>query len=125
MKLTSTLLAIVTLLSGCSLRPFVYTSDRFAIVSLGGSLATKSDVESATLTKGDLSMIYTVTKKDETAVPKAFIAAELATNLADIQAGVTKAGTTADVAKSKISAGKAVKITRSNNALEAAKIAPQ
>lgn len=111
-------------LCACTVHPFTYRDASRDIASLGGSIMTKSKTESATLTKPDgTTMSYTSNGKNEVSVPNNMIAAGLATDLAGIQAGVTNTSTAADVSKAKISAGSAVKINASDNALKAAEIA--
>lgn len=81
-KILCLCLALACLGSSCTIHPFVVTSaNGTQTASLGGSLATKSTKESASITMRDGTVIkYNATDHDETVVPKAYIGA-----------GVTKA----------------------------------
>lgn len=123
-------LALLTLVS-CTVKPFTVTTRATVDApektyrSLGGSILTKAKTEMASMTLPDgTSMSYYVTGKSEVSVPNAYIAGQVTESLADIAAGVSNASTAADVSKAQISADQAVKITESNNALEAAKLVP-
>lgn len=74
--------ALAFLCTSCTIHPFVVTSaNGTQTASLGGSLATKSTKESASITMRDGTVIkYSASDRDETVVPKAYIGA-----------GVTKA----------------------------------
>lgn len=118
------LLLSLLCLTSCTLHPLIYTNPQGAnIVSLGGSVMTKSKTESASLTLADgTTMSYSTTGKNETTVPTAIIAGSVATSLADTQAVTDQADTAAAVRTTKIKSAEAIKINASNNALEAAKI---
>lgn len=121
--ITLILASLSLLLCACTVHPFTYRDATREVASLGGSIMTKSKSESAYLEKPDgTKMSYTVSGKNETSVPNTLIGAELATGLSEIQAGVTNTTTAAGVSTAKISAGKAVKINASDNALKAAQI---
>jgi hypothetical protein len=131
MKSLFTVLVGVFALVSCTVKPFVVTTAATAekpetvVRSLGGSILTKAGTETASMTLPDgTQMSYSVAKKSEVSVPNAYIAGQVTESLADIAAGVSNAATAADVSKASISADTAVKITESNNALEAAKLVP-
>lgn len=110
--------------TSCTLHPVIYKGrDGAHVVSLGGSVMTKSKTETASLSLPDgTTMSYSTTGKNETSVPNALIAGSVATSLADTQAVTDQAASAAAVKTTKIKSAEAIKINASNNALEAAKI---
>lgn len=120
---------IVCLFSGCTVKPFIVSTAPTATApaktynSLGGSIFTKAKAETASMTLPDgTQMSYSVTNKSEVAVPNAVIAGSVAEAISSDLLSSDTAATAAEVTKSQISATEAIEITKSNNALEAAKI---
>jgi hypothetical protein len=83
---------LAILLASCTLNPTIvtYRGGR-EIVSLGGSVGTKADYETASITRpnGD---VLTVTRrgKDEVAIPRAYMQAKLGEALGRVAGSVTK-----------------------------------
>jgi hypothetical protein len=123
------------LLSACSTKPFVLRMEGtpatetkpakrpVMVASLGWSIGTKSKEESGSLELPDgTKMSYSVSGKNEVAIPNAYIAGQTAEALGAIAAGVTNAQTAAGVTNAQTAADQAVKIQQSKDAVEIAKI---
>lgn len=102
------LIAVSLILASCTIKPFVVkTAQGNEIASLGGSVATKSDFEVASIRRADGTVIsYETGRHDETVVPSNYIKAGVlkqaitsAAHSTDVatKAVASKAGTTSGV----------------------------
>lgn len=70
-KITSPLLVCIVAISSCTLNPTIREGN--VVITLGGSFATKSVEESATITRGVTTLSYSRKGKDETVLPRAMM----------------------------------------------------
>lgn len=88
------LIAVSLLFASCTIKPFVVkTAQGNEIASLGGSVATKSDFEVASIRRADGAVIsYETGRHDETVVPSNYIKAGV------LKQAITSAAHSTDVA---------------------------
>jgi hypothetical protein len=83
---------LVLLLCSCTVNPTVMTlKNGRELVTLGGSVGTKADYETATITRPDGTVLsYSRHGKDEVAIPRAYMQARLGEALGRVAGSVTK-----------------------------------